>query len=459
MADQPQDPASTPSPPQERNRQPSHPEMLAEREHYKEILARHVADAEERNASLVATLTGLSDDQRNLLATMRDASAADRAQQQELIAAIEEFTASVRASAGTPPAGDGTAQTGLATATAGEAAPQAASGTEITSPGDATTAPAEGDEGTDAETRNGAGAEGESESVAGRSAGGGEPAGEADQTAGEGAPDAESDEPEDASGNEGAAPDESGEETAAGDARFPSPAEIAAAIAETLPLGEIEARLETIRSALADRKEADADKAGQELQTVVDVLAALRNDFDAQSQLIQALHRSPPPGPGTAAGALPAAEAMKQHTEVMGHVDKLIIRVAGMLPGGPKEETTEGDAQSAGSARPPPTGLDDVRTAAADLSTQLRAESRSFRRFAWIGAATAIPMALALGIFVQHEYTLMPDPPPPDTTMGWKDLIWSAYGIEIADCLKREELGAGECIITITPPALSPGDG
>jgi len=62
-------------------------------------------------------------------------------------------------------------------------------------------------------------------------------------------------------------------------------------------------------------------------------------------------------------------------------------------------------------------------------------------------------VAVALGIFVQHEYTLMPDPPPPpDTTMGWKELIWSAYGLEIADCLKREEHGAGECIITITPP-------
>ena len=187
------------------------------------------------------------------------------------------------------------------------------------------------------------------------------------------------------------------------------------------------------------------------------MLAALRNDFDAQSQLIQALHRSPPPAAGAAAGALPAAEAMKQHAEVMGHVDKLIIRVAGMLPGGPKEETTEEDVPAGAPTRPPPTGLDDVRAATADLSKQLRVEGSAFRRFAWIAAAisaAAIPMAVALGIFAQHEYGLIPAPPPPPApNQEWKELIWNDYGRAIADCLLLEDAGAGECIITITPPA------
>ena len=60
-------------------------------------------------------------------------------------------------------------------------------------------------------------------------------------------------------------------------------------------------------------------------------------------------------------------------------------------------------------------------------------------------------MAVALGVFVQHEYTLMPVTPP-HPTMGWKDLVWDDYGAEIASCRGLENAGAGVCVITITPP-------
>ncbi len=60
-------------------------------------------------------------------------------------------------------------------------------------------------------------------------------------------------------------------------------------------------------------------------------------------------------------------------------------------------------------------------------------------------------MAVALGIFVQHEYTLMP--PPPDATAGWKEQIRKDYGTRMTDRLTQEKYGAGACVITITPSA------
>ena len=148
---------------------------------------------------------------------------------------------------------------------------------------------------------------------------------------------------------------------------------------------------------------------------------------------------------------------MKLHDELMKHMDQLIVRIAPAVSGEAKKDEKEQkqDAaalQSGRQDRPPPTGLDEVRTAAADLSTQLRAEGSAFRRFAWVFAIAVIPMAAALGIVAQREFGIMPALPEIDPTGGWKDIVWEDYGEEISHCRGMENAGAGTCVVTVTPP-------
>ena len=449
MADEEQSAEDAAAPPSKKGRTPSYRDMVEERQHLKEAIGRQLAESEERTSSLLATLTSLSDEQKAWLATTRDAAEADGEQQRDLIGALENLVGALgalvepaaAAAAGTDPA-NSPANPAPAGNGDGDASSQAAAeATETTSPDTATEVAAVTAE---------EGAEDEAGSTEGTTAGEEEPPGDAAGAPDEAPPDGETGEAEASAAAEGAEAEAIEEDASPGSAQYPSPGEIARALAERLPIGEIGTLLAAIRTILAKGNEEAEGRPTLDLQQIVEILAALRSDLEAQSQLIQALHRTPPPEKAPA--ALPADQAVKQHAEIMGHVDQLILRLADMLPGGTDEAPAAADDQAEGSLHPPPTQLDEVRTAAADLSTQLRVEGSAFRRFAWIAAgiaAVAIPMALALGIFVQREYALMP---AADPTAGWKDLVWDDYGSAIAECRGLENAGVGECVITIAPP-------
>lgn len=190
----------------------------------------------------------------------------------------------------------------------------------------------------------------------------------------------------------------------------------------------------------ASREDGESDaQAGPSNAILIDilgVLSAIRADLSTQSKLIQLIHRNTPPAAAGQDATATGARSMRQHHELMGQLDRFIIALLNHL-GMPVPD----DAREMPD-RPPPT----------DLSKQLRAERSGFMRFAWIAAvagAVALPATLALGIFLQQEYALMP---VPDSSFGWKDRIWEYIGPEIAGCLSLEDGGAGECVITVTPP-------
>ena len=198
----------------------------------------------------------------------------------------------------------------------------------------------------------------------------------------------------------------------------------------------------------ADRRQADETGTGEgpataTLADMLAVLAALRDDLGTLSKLIQFIHRKPPPGAGGASDRESAVRSLRQHHELMEHIDGFIVALVEQL----------GRAvPSTGENRPPPAELDEIRTVASDLSKQLRAERSGFMRFSWIAAAGAVivlPAMVALGVFLQREYDLMP---VPDPSFGWKERIWEEMGAEIAGCLNLQDGGAGACVVTVTPP-------
>ena len=134
--------------------------------------------------------------------------------------------------------------------------------------------------------------------------------------------------------------------------------------------------------------------------------------------------------------------SLRQHHELMERIDGLIVALVGQL---------DRVVPSTGENRPPPAELDEIRAMASDLSKQLRAERNGFMRFSWIaaGAVIVLPAMVALGVFLQREYDLMP---VPDPSFGWKDRIWEEMGAEIAGCLNLQDGGAGDCVVTVTPP-------
>ena len=457
MADD-QQPAGETTPPPKKDRPPRYPDLLEDRSRYQEMLARNAADTEERNASLVAAITAKTDEQGALMTALA-------ARHDEVLGRLDALVAILigrRSEA--EPAGheaEGAAsrqaehhdgQSGTdeeATTVNDDETPAAGAGGETVKAGN--TDPADPDAPAGGNTAEAAATE------------------EADEAADEGVEEEAAEEtarPQSAAGE--AAPEASvdgtkevhagttapaGEDPARDDvppARFPDAADIAAAIAPLLPLGEIEARLETIATLLGKpADDAETSAARERLRDVVEVLAAVRGDIEEQFHLIQALHRSPPPE--AASDALSSDEALRQHAEVMGHVDKLIITVAEKLSPPPETPDEEGE-QATAPPRLLSAELEEVRTAAADLSKQLRAERSGFVRFAWIGAAAAtvaLPAMLALGIFLQQEFAIME---VRDPSFGWKDRIWEEMGPDIAGCLNLEDGGAGDCVVTVTPP-------
>ncbi|MDE0174273.1 MAG: hypothetical protein OYH76_24755 [Defluviicoccus sp.] len=50
----------------------------------------------------------------------------------------------------------------------------------------------------------------------------------------------------------------------------------------------------------------------------------------------------------------------------------------------------------------------------------------------WVGAVVTVPMLVAVGLFGQQQFDIVPD-----GTNGWKTLVWETHGIEVATCMRR----------------------
>ena len=440
-------------------------ELVEDRENLKRTIGHHLAETEERQSQLLAAVREPAEELKAAVATIQADSEADRLQRKELSGAINGLVAFLgeNAQTGTATAGAGNGEEAGAESTAdteaaGTAAEDGAAGEEDAAgkdePGTVTADAGEENATTDTESgEDGEGAAGKDAGSAGNAgreepvAAGSDAATAGDSTAtgadesataeDEPAPSAEDDVPEDAA------------------ADF-SPEALARALAERLPLDDVKTSIEAIREAIISSREGDEEKTDPGIDTVIQVLSAVRGDLDIQAQLIQALHRNPPPKEGQ--DTLSTDHAMTLHDELMKHMDQLIVRIAPAVSGGEKKDEKEQEQDAAAQPaerqdRLPPTGAEEVRTAAADLSTQLRAEGSAFRRFAWVFALVAIPMAVALGIVAQREFGLMPALPETDPTGGWKDIVWEDYGEDISHCRGMENAGVGPCVVTVTPPA------
>lgn len=86
-----------------------------------------------------------------------------------------------------------------------------------------------------------------------------------------------------------------------------------------------------------------------------------------------------------------------------------------------------------------------IAAAAAKLEKQIRTRAADFqrwqpvnrirsRRLTIAAAAFGAPCLLALGLLLQARFAILP---APDSTNGWRDLVWNRYGAEIADCVLR----------------------
>ena len=430
-------------------------ELVADRENLKRTIGQHLAETEERQSQILAAVREPAEEIKAAVATIQAGSEADRLQRKELSGALNGLVAFLGKNAPTATAAAGTgngaqavaesAANGGAAATATDegaveeedAAGEDEPGTAAAGEENPTAATEDDEAGDDAagEDAGSTGKAGKEEPAAAESdtaTGGEETATGGDEPA----PAAEDDVPEDAAAD-------------------PSPDALARALAERLPLDDVKTSIEAIREAIISSREGDEEKTDPGIDTVIQVLSAVRGDLDVQAQLIQALHRNPPPKEGQ--DTLSADHAMTLHDELMKHMDQLIVRIASAVSGGEKKDEKEQEQDAAAQPaerqdRPPPTGLEEVRTAAADLSTQLRAEGSAFRRFAWVFALVAIPMAVALGIVAQREFGLMPALPEIDPTGGWKDIVWEDYGEDISHCRGMENAGVGTCVVTVTPP-------
>ena len=50
----------------------------------------------------------------------------------------------------------------------------------------------------------------------------------------------------------------------------------------------------------------------------------------------------------------------------------------------------------------------------------------------WVAAGVAVPALVAVGLFGQQQFEVVPD-----GTNGWKKLVWETHGIEVATCMRQ----------------------
>ena len=207
---------------------------------------------------------------------------------------------------------------------------------------------------------------------------------------------------------------------------------------------------------MTETTEDAADEAGSTLE---DVAAAV----DSQSILLEKIHqavsalsseegdgrRQDNAGGDPAAGTAPLENVQKELLEVMKALDaqtKMLEKIQQNAPG--RAPSSESVAAPGISEADREIGKS-VRTAASDLARMVEADRGHFRRFGWVAAGIALPGMLALGLLAQQEFGILT---PVDSTGGWKDIVWRSYGPEIADCLTRERVTGGDCIVAITTP-------
>ena len=101
-----------------------------------------------------------------------------------------------------------------------------------------------------------------------------------------------------------------------------------------------------------------------------------------------------------------------------------------------------------------------------NLGAQVRSYTQDFHRWREThrgrnrlllitGVVALVPALLVLGVLAQHQFGLvaLARAPAQDPTNGWKDIVWSAHGREVAICMKEaERTGAAMlCRITAEP--------
>ena len=114
------------------------------------------------------------------------------------------------------------------------------------------------------------------------------------------------------------------------------------------------------------------------------------------------------------------------------------------------------EAEPAGQAASPA----NIAAAAAKLEKQIRTHAADFRRWqsvdrtrsrrlAIAAVAFGAPCLLALGLFLQTQFAILP---VPDPTNGWRDLVWNRYGAEIANCVLRARTAGKQTVCEIVVP-------
>ena len=211
------------------------------------------------------------------------------------------------------------------------------------------------------------------------------------------------------------------------------------------PLRAIEQTLVALEKSLPDVEDITKENTG-----ILDVLALIREATDKHTAWISSLVGrlplpAPPAAPAPGGEITPTEHAL---LTVMGRLDEIVLILNGPQPAQDMASTEEPDGQ--------PRQLDpDVKAfhaVAGDLSRQITTDRSNYSLLAWAGAGlatVAIPLALALGILVQQQFAPLA---VPDPTLGWKDRVWASVGPTIAQCMSREDAGAGDCIVAITTP-------
>ena len=90
-----------------------------------------------------------------------------------------------------------------------------------------------------------------------------------------------------------------------------------------------------------------------------------------------------------------------------------------------------------------------IRTHAADLRRWQSVDRTRSRRLAIAAVAFGAPCLLALGLFLQTQFAILP---VPDPTNGWRDLVWNRYGAEIANCVLRARTAGKQTVCEIVVP-------
>ena len=211
------------------------------------------------------------------------------------------------------------------------------------------------------------------------------------------------------------------------------------------PLRAIVQKLADIEKSLPD-----GGHATKENKDILDVLALIREATDKHTQwvssLVGRLSHPAPPGGAAPKGEVTATE--RAILTVMGRLDHIVTMLNKRLPNaGTTPDEKPGDPK-----RPLAADVEAIQVTAQDLSQQLSTDRGNYRHLVWAGtgiAALAIPLALVLGLLVQQQFSPLA---VPDPTLGWKDRVWASVGPTIAQCMSREDAGAGDCIVTITTP-------